>query len=517
MSAAFVEVGANEETCMAVARPEPSQVSPEQRQALKPWLEEFDRTWAPGRLVTWVKVLPATDDAVRRFALLELIRIDCRREWARGQTVKAEDYLRNYSELGTSETAPVELVHAEYEARSKAGNEADLAEFSQRFPRQAECLARILQGLPPEPQQPVTAPHPQAAVPTVPAGIPPGATLPEYFGRYRVIKLLGRGGMGSVYLAKDTQLDRQVALKVPYFHADEGPERLKRFNREARLTATLQHPGICPVYDFGDVNGTPFLTMAFIEGKPLSEIPRGPVWTPTKAATLIRQIALALQEAHERQVIHRDLKPSNIMINPRGEPVVMDFGLARLLERDDQRLTQSGAILGTPSYMSPEQLNGDVKTLGPATDVYSLGVILYELLTDQLPYDGPPALMLATILTRTPTPPREIRQDLDPWLEAICLKAMAKKVEDRYPSMAALVADLTAFIRGAYQSGRTPTPVPFPAARPALPAKPTPSTELPPLQRPQWQLIGLLVLVGAALGLAVLVVWMLLGGGLGGR
>ena len=160
--------------------------------------------------------------------------------------------------------------------------------------------------------------------------------LPEQFGRYRIMRQLGQGGMGAVYLAHDTKLDRPVALKVPFFDPADGPQAVQRFEREARAAATLDHPNLCPVFDVGEVDGIHYLTMPYIEGKTLSEaIPRGQALPEAQAAALVRKLALALQEAHDRGVIHRDLKPGNIMVNRRRELVIMDFGLARMAGGDD--------------------------------------------------------------------------------------------------------------------------------------------------------------------------------------
>ncbi len=273
-------------------------------------------------------------------------------------------------------------------------------------------------------------------------------SLPEQFGRYRILKQLGKGGMGSVYLAHDTELDRKVALKVPHFTEAEGKNVRDRFYREARSAATLHHANICPVYDVGEMDGTLYLTMAYIEGESLSRFvdPNKPL-TQRQVATLVRKLALALQEAHSRGVIHRDLKPSNVMISKRGEPVVMDFGLARRTTKGEVRLTQTGAIIGTPAYMSPEQVNGDLEAMGPQSDVYSLGVILYELLAGRLPFEGPMASVLAQIIAKEPVPPSMIRPGVDPALEAVCLKAMAKSIPDRMRSMADFAAALGEFLK----------------------------------------------------------------------
>jgi hypothetical protein len=195
--------------------------------------------------------------------------------------------------------------------------------------------------------------------------------------------------------------------------------------------------------------------MAYIEGWPLSKFIRADKLLPQfGVATVVRIVAQAIEEAHKRGVIHRDLKPGNIMINKRGEPIVMDFGLARWVnaDKEDVRLTRSGAILGAPVYMSPEQVYGDVEAMGPGCDVYSLGVILYEMLTARLPFEGPTTAVLAKTLIQPPKPPSAYRPDVDPRLEAICLKAMAKKISERYASMSELAAALTEYIRAERQT-----------------------------------------------------------------
>ena len=224
--------------------------------------------------------------------------------------------------------------------------------------------------------------------------------LPEEFGRYRIIRLLGAGGMGSVFLAEDTQLQRQVALKVPRFTKEGRPAAIERFYREARSMASLNHPNLCSVFDVGEIDGHHYLTMAYIEDQELSEILRDSEQSVSvDAVTILRMLALALGEAHTAGVIHRDLKPSNIMIDRRGEPIVLDFGLARREDQGDPQLTHDGAMVGTPSYMSPEQVEGDPDSVGPTSDVYSLGVIFYHLLCGQSPFAGNIAVVLTKILT----------------------------------------------------------------------------------------------------------------------
>ena len=277
-----------------------------------------------------------------------------------------------------------------------------------------------------------------------------------------IVKRLGRGGMGAVYLAHDTQLDRRVALKVPHFTPEDGPEVLDRFYREARAAATFDHPNLCPVYDVGQVDGVHFLTMAYIEGQPLSEVidPDKPL-PQRQAAAVVRKLALALQEAHRRGVIHRDLKPANIMVNRRREPVIMDFGLARRDGGDDARLTRDGWSWARRRTWRRSRWPATWRRSGPACDVYSLGVILYELLTGRRPFEGPVSLVLGQIAVAEPEPPSRHRPDLDPRLEAICLKAMAKKVGDRYASMSELAAALGDYLNS---GARQPRPDPSTAS-----------------------------------------------------
>jgi hypothetical protein len=253
--------------------------------------------------------------------------------------------------------------------------------------------------------------------------------------------------MGAVYLAHDTQLDRPVALKMPHFSAADGPQTVERFYREARAAATVRHPNVCPVYDVGEIDSVPYLTMAYIEGKALAEFARLKPLTPRQAALLVRKLALALQDAHKLGVIHRDLKPANVMIDTHGEPIVMDFGLARRARSGDARLTQNGSLFGTPAYMPPEQVNGNVNAMGPACDIYSLGVLLYELLAGRLPFIGDPMAVLAQVLLDEPPPPSRFRPEVDAELEGICRKAMAKKAGDRYASMNEFAAALLEYLR----------------------------------------------------------------------
>ena len=289
----------------------------------------------------------------------------------------------------------------------------------------------------------------------------PHADLPAKFGRYLVKKKLGEGAMGAVYLAEDTLLQRKVALKTPTFDDDANGELLKRFYREARAVAILKHPNLCAVYDVGEIDGRHYISMEFVAGRKLQEFikPDQPL-SEKQAMAAVRKIALAMQEAHALGVIHRDLKPDNIMVNEKGDPVVMDFGLVHKTERKSStKITKHGTLVGSPAYMSKEQVEGDPDKLTVATDQYSLGVILYQLLTSKLPFEGGIHALLGAILTKEPPPPSHYRPDLNPHLEAVCLKMMAKEAGDRYPSMKAATDALAEVVRGTSTAGGSSAPV----------------------------------------------------------
>ena len=322
------------------------------------------------------------------------------------------------------------------------------------------------------------------------------AKIPRKFGRYRIQDCLGRGGMGAVFRAHDTQLDRPVALKVPFLGGDDAGTR-ERFYREARAAAALHHANICPVFDVGELHGVPYLTMAFIEGRSLAKaLEAGQPFTPSQAALLVRKLALGMHEAHARGVIHRDLKPGNVILRPDGEPVIMDFGLARHGdESHGEGLTREGDVIGTIEYMSPEQFEGDNASVGPASDVYSLGVVLYEVLTGRRPYQGSTASKMRAILLQPPPRPSEHRPGLPAELEEICLKAMAKRPADRYATMAEFAAALTAYLRSRQSGGVAPAtrsaeapPTPRPSAT-TKPIKERPAPPEPVTEGPGWEVV----------------------------
>jgi hypothetical protein len=267
--------------------------------------------------------------------------------------------------------------------------------------------------------------------------------------------------MATVYLARDTLLDREVALKVPHPEYLEDPRMRERFYREGRAAARLRHPNICPVLDLGECGDVLYLTMPYLEGRPLSQCT---VTGTREAARLVRGVALAMAEAHRHQVVHRDLKRDNVLITPDGEPVVTDFGVALLLDVQDP-LTPPGLAVGTPRYMAPEQIEANREELGVACDVFALGVILYRLLTGRMPFAAPDRLDLALqILGEDPLPPSQLCPGLSPRLEVTCLKALAKRVEDRFASMTELADALGEYLEVPRADGGVPRPLVAPEA-----------------------------------------------------
>ncbi|NDC63702.1 MAG: serine/threonine protein kinase [Planctomycetia bacterium] len=277
----------------------------------------------------------------------------------------------------------------------------------------------------------------------------PGATpLPATLGDYELLEEIGRGGMGVVYRARQRSLGRVVAIKMLLRRDLASPADLSRFRSEAEAAAHLDHPGIVPIFEVGECGGHPFYSMRLIEGTTLAKrLAEGRV-QPREGAALLARVAEAVQAAHARGVLHRDLKPSNILIDEDGRPHVSDFGLAKRLA-DGASVTHTGAILGTPCYMSPEQAAGSRGDVGPASDVWSLGAILYQLLTGRPPFQASsPMDTLLAVLESDPPVPRSIDARVDRDLEMIALKSLQKPQELRYSSAADLAADLRAFLAG---------------------------------------------------------------------
>ena len=288
------------------------------------------------------------------------------------------------------------------------------------------------------------------------------ATGGRELGEYEILEELGRGGMGVVYRARQKSLGRIVALKVLLRGEHASDLDIARFRAEAGATAVLNHPHITPVYEVGEWNGQPYFSMKYVEGTTLSKrLAEGPL-PPREAARLLAPVCRAIAEAHARGILHRDLKPSNILIDLAGVPHVTDFGLAKRTSDESSlnplvnSLTHSGAILGTPSYMAPEQAAGRRGVLGPATDVYSMGAILYQMLTGRPPFQAATPLdTVLQVLEQEPLPPNLLNPQVDTDLEIIALKCLQKPQDLRYGSAAELARDLEAYLANEPISARS--------------------------------------------------------------
>jgi tetratricopeptide (TPR) repeat protein/predicted Ser/Thr protein kinase len=300
-------------------------------------------------------------------------------------------------------------------------------------------------------QRALTLPSPPASPPTV---APPasgaarrGDPAGQRIGPYAVERELGRGGMGVVYLVMHPELGVRRAMKLLL---DTSPEHVERFLVEGQAVAKLEHEGIVPVHELGEHQGSPYLVMDFVEGEGLdARLKRDGPLQQREAAELIRQFAEAVAYAHRLGILHRDIKPANVLVGPDGQPRLTDFGLAKQLSDDRERLTRTGQLLGTPAFMPPEQAAGELDAIGFASDVYALGATLYALLTGRPPFDGATAMnVVHSVLNKAPRPPSALRPDLDHDLETVCLQCLHKEPEQRYPSAEALGSDLRRWLEG---------------------------------------------------------------------
>ena len=414
----------------------------------------FERGWRDGLPEPLEAVLPSQQSPNYLATLEELVHIELEFAWKAWRSAPAaegrrpptvEDYLLRFPLLNVPEVLG-RLVQQERAVRRRCGDNPEDDEYQRRFPE-----------VKPVSSTGVTYPYAETAIP-----------LPVVPG-YETLSLLARGGMGAVYKARQVALDRVVALKVILAGAHADADERRRFRSEALAAARLRHPNVVQVFEVGEHEGLPYLALEFVEGGNLDQALRGTPQPVRVAAALVEVLAGAVQHAHEQGVVHRDLKPANVLLSLSREPLasamspdalardsrlnecvpkITDFGLAKMLEGSPAQ-THSGTILGTPSYMAPEQAAGKGKEVGPPADVWALGAILYECLTGRPPFKGANASeTILQVLEDEPAPPSRLLPRVPRDLETICLKCLRKEPHQRYASAAELARELRCFLEG---------------------------------------------------------------------
>lgn len=424
-------------------------------------VDALEQSWRSLNNAELAEYLPAPQHPHRVRVLAELVKIDQEHRWKSNEQKLLEQYLKDWPELTGNKAVVVDLIRSECVTRERFGRRARYFDIKRRFPEHHRYINLL-------------AIHAEAKGRTASSRaemeeadeqlLTPGYRLAGF----EIIDLLGSGGMALVYRAKDIQLEREVAVKVPTFTLGPDSKTAERMLREARLAAKIEHPHVCPILGADNTNGLAYIAMALIDGQPLSEWLDNHELPSPAAAHLIMKVAEALQKVHEAGIVHRDIKASNVMIDDRSEPILMDFGLAHApdFESTDEAVVQRTETVtpqpvdpksrswrttasmfgGTVAYMAPERLQG--KPADRQSDIYSLGVLFYQALTGRLPFLGDDVIEVSEkILSSEPPLPRTFRPDIEPYLESICLKAMSRNIETRYPTAASLAKSIYGHLR----------------------------------------------------------------------